>query len=249
MAKKSYLDTEGGDHWFHTTQWTEICRLPKSDGSVRSKLLETLLSRYWSPIYWYIRKKGYDRDQAKDLTQDFFHEIVLGRKLFDKASQDKGRLRNFLLVAVERYLVSFERKRSAKKRRPAQAVISLEQVDCPEPQTEEDPEQAFSRAWAAELLDRSLAEFRGMCVSLGDQVLWSIFNDVLLEPIFNNADRPSFKEVCQRYHIESESKASNMLITAKRRFRGIMRGILQESVGSQGDVDCEIMELLENFGQ
>jgi len=248
MAKKSYLDTEGGDHWFHTTQWTEICQLPQSDGSVRSKLLETLLSRYWSPIYWYVRKKGYDRDLAKDLTQDFFHEIVLGRGLFDKVSQDKGRLRNYLLVAVERYLASFERKRSAKKRRPTQAVISLDQVDCPEPQTDEDPEQAFCRGWAAELLDRSLAELSEMCHGLGDQVLWSIFNDVLLGPIFNDADRPSFQEVCQRYHVESESKASNMLTTAKRRFRSIMRRNLRESVGSDSDVDRELMDLLEIFG-
>jgi len=249
MVRKGYFDTEGGDHWFHTTQWTEICKLPQADDSVRTKLLETLLSRYWSPIFWYIRRKGYDRDLAKDLTQDFFYDILLGRSLFAKASQDKGRLRNFLLVAVERYLASFERKRSARKRRPAQTMLALDQVDMPEPESEEDPQQAYSRAWAAELLDRSLAEFREMCFGLGDQVVWSVFNDVLLEPIFNNAGRPSFKEICIRYQIESASKASNLLTTAKRRFRTIIRRNLRESVESDQDVDQELLDLLEIFGQ
>jgi len=249
MAKKSYLDTEGGDHWFYTTQWTEIRQLPQCDGSVRTKLLGTLLARYWSPVYGYIRKKGYNRDLAKDITQDFFHEIVLGRDLFGKASQDKGRLRNFLLVAVERYLVSFERKRSAQKRRPAQAIVSLEQLDGPEPHSEENPEQAFSRTWAAELLDRSLVEFRELCHGLGDPVVWSIFNDILLEPLFNNVDRPSFKEICHRYQLDSESKASNLLTTAKRRFRAIMRRNLGESVGTDSEIDRELRDLIEIFGQ
>ena len=249
MVRKGYFDTEGGDRWFHTTQWTEICKLPQASESVKAKLLETLLSCYWSPIFWYIRRKGYDRDLAKDLTQDFFHDILLGRNLFSKASQDKGRLRNFLLVAVERYLASFERKRSARKRRPMQNILALDHVDMPDPESEEDPHQAYCRAWAAGLLDRSLAEFREMCFGLGDQVVWSIFNDVLLESICNNVDRPSFNEICQRYQIESASKASNLLTTAKRRFRTIMRRNLRESVESDQDVDQELLDLLEIFAR
>ena len=228
MPLPGCYDTEGGERWFHTTQWTEIRRLPRADDSLKTQLLESLLSRYWSPVFWYIRRKGYDRDTAKDLTQDFFHEIVLDRALFDKADRDKGRLRNLLLVALERYLASFERKRSARKRRPTQRILALDGVDMPEPAVDADPHQAFCRAWAAELLDSSLAELSEMCHGVGDTVIWSVFKDVLLDPLFQQTERPSFQEVCRRYGIASESKASNLLTTAKRRFRSILRRKLRD---------------------
>jgi len=31
-----------------------------------------MLKTYWKPVYCYLRCKGYDNEQAKDLTQGFF---------------------------------------------------------------------------------------------------------------------------------------------------------------------------------
>ncbi|MBL7187678.1 MAG: sigma-70 family RNA polymerase sigma factor [Phycisphaerae bacterium] len=209
--------------------------------------MESLLTRYWPPVFWYIRKKGYERELAKDLTQDFFHEVVLGKSLLEHADQAKGRLRNFLLVALERFLVSFERKRSALKRRPDQHVVSLGDVNLPEPATKENPEQAYCRAWAAELLDRALAELCEVCHRSGKTKEWSVFCDRILDPIFNDSDQPAFSEICRLSGIENESKASNMVTTVKRRFRSILRRHLRESVGSDDKVDAELMELLKSF--
>ncbi len=248
MGKADWTSSRDANKWFQTTQWSEIRQLRESDDSLHKALLESLLTRYWSPVFWYIRKKGYDHNLAKDLTQGYFHEIVLGRGLFDHARQAKGRLRNFLLVALERYLASFERRRSAQKRRPLNQMISLEEVNLPEPATADSPEQAYSRAWAAELLDKTLAELCEVCHRSGKGVQWAVFHDRVLAPIFDDSAMPSFRDICRLYSIENEATASNMVTTVKRRFRSILRRHLRESVGAEEDIDTELMELLRIFG-
>ena len=247
MEKADWTSSRDSEKWFQTTQWSQIRQLQEINENLHNSLLESLLKRYWSPVFWYIRKKGYEREVAKDLTQDFFHEIVLGHQLFDHADQSKGRLRNFLLVALERYLASYERKKSARKRHPVNPIISLEDVNLPEPAAEDNPEQAYCRAWAAELLDRTLVELCEICHRSGKIQEWSVFHDRVLDPIFNDREQPSFKKICRLYGIENETKASNMLTTVKRRFRSILRRHLRESVGSNDKVDTELMELLKIF--
>ncbi|MFC1765836.1 hypothetical protein ACFL6U_27635 [Planctomycetota bacterium] len=51
MARIDGTKTEGSNHWFQTTQWSEIRQLRQSDESVRQKLLESLLTKYWSPVF------------------------------------------------------------------------------------------------------------------------------------------------------------------------------------------------------
>lgn len=247
MEKADWTSSRDSAKWFQTTQWSQIKQLQEINESLHNSLLESLLKRYWAPVFWYIRKKGYERELAKDLTQDFFHEIILGHQLFEHADQSKGRLRNFLLVALERYLVSFERKKSAKKRHPVNSIFSLEEINLPEPAIEDNPEQAYCRAWASELLDRTLAELCDIYHRSGKIQEWSVFHDRVLCPIFNDGEQPSFSEICKLYGIENEVKASNILTTAKRRFRSILRRHLRESVGSDNKVDAELMELLRIF--
>jgi len=247
MAQWEWTDSGGGPHWFQTTNWSQIRQLDQFDKSLKNTLLESLLKRYWPPVFWYIQRKGYDHDLAKDLTQDFFHEVVLGKRLFENASPAKGRLRNFLLVALERYLITIKRRRTALKRRPDQRVVSLEQADLPEPMTTDTPEQAYCRAWAAELLDRTLARLCEICHRSGKIQRWNVFHDCILNPVLNDARRPSFRELCQRYGIKDEVKASNMLTTAKRQFRSVLRQYLQESVSSEEQIDTELMDLLSVF--
>ncbi|MFC1764011.1 RNA polymerase sigma factor [Planctomycetota bacterium] len=249
MAPIDGTRTGGSNHWFQTTQWSEIRQLRQSEESLHHKLLESLLTKYWTPVFWYIRKQGYTHDKAKDITQDFFHEVVLGRKLFENAWQDKGRLRSFLLIAVKRYLISTKRKQFAQKRNPENYLISLDRIDLPEPATEDNPDQAFAHAWAAELLDKTLEALCEMHTHADKQIQWALFCERILNPAFKNTKPPTFQELCKKYNIETETKASNMVTTVKRRFQSTLRKYLRESVGSDEDVDDELMALVRIFSQ
>ncbi len=45
------------------------------------RALETLCRAYWYPIYVYVRRKGYRPDEAQDLTQEFFAQIIAKERL------------------------------------------------------------------------------------------------------------------------------------------------------------------------
>ncbi len=95
MSSHDQTSMGGVGDVFLTTHWSLIKNI-QSDDDKDGALIGVLLERYWKPIYCYLRRKGYYNEEAKDLTQDFFHEIVLNRKLVQKADPSKGRFRFFL---------------------------------------------------------------------------------------------------------------------------------------------------------
>lgn len=112
MAYNDRTDIGGTGGEFLTTHWSLIEAVGTTADDRNKALIGLLLNRYWKPVYSYLRRLGYDNEQAKDLTQSFFHEVVLGRELIRKADRSKGRFRSFLLTALKRYLINVRHKRS-----------------------------------------------------------------------------------------------------------------------------------------
>ncbi len=125
MAGRDYTDLGGAGYAFLTTHWSLIDGIQSTDDR-SSALINVLLKKYWNPVYCYLRRKGHNNEQAKDLTQGFFHEVVLNRDLVHRADQEKGRFRAFLLHALDQYLSNEKSKRMAQKRHPKGSFISLE---------------------------------------------------------------------------------------------------------------------------
>jgi len=128
MKQGDYTDMGGARQHFLTTHWTLIEGI-KSQADTNKALIGLLLDRYWKPVYCYLRRKGYDNEQAKDLTQDFFHEVVLNRNMVQRAQQCKGRFRSFLLHALNQFLIDQARERKAIKRVPRDKLVSLDKLD------------------------------------------------------------------------------------------------------------------------
>src|SRR5210317_1439495 len=132
MKQNDITDMGGVGGAFLTTHWSIVENVCSDDEDRNRALIELLLSKYWKPVYCYLRRKGYDNEQAKDLTQGFFHEIVLGRGLIEKADQSKGKFRSFLLLALNRYLINIKEQESAQKRIPREIPVPLDQIDPPD---------------------------------------------------------------------------------------------------------------------
>jgi DNA-directed RNA polymerase specialized sigma24 family protein len=249
MGKRREETALGGPlRAFQTTQWSEIQKARTCDEARRQASVNNLMRRYWKPVYWSLRRRGYSIDDAKDLTQGFFCEIVLGRELIQQADQTKGRFRTFLLTALDRYVTSIHRKETAKKRRPASGLASLETDAMPEmpaAELETSPEHTFQYAWAASILDQVLAELRQEYYSTGRAAYWEVFREKVLAPILQDSDEPALSWVCDQYSIETEKKASNMIITVKRRFAAVLRRVLRQHVQSDSQVEQELGDLVE----
>lgn len=248
MKSDKYTSMGGALGSFQATHWTAIERIGSGDDICSEALVADLLSNYWKPVYCYLRHKGYDNEQAKDLTQGFFQEVVLGRELVQQANRKKGRFRTLLLRALDRYLVSAHRKDTARKRIPQDRLISLENFnfhELPETPRNLNSEEIFHYTWVCELLDRLLEEVETECRQRGMEMHWDLFNDRVLKPITICTESPSLEELCQKYGVASTLKASNMIFSVKRRFRAAMKRLLRKSVASEAQINEEMRELMK----
>ena len=249
MAKYSDKTSIGGSREsFQTTHWSEIFDAGTVDEVRRNIIIDALLQKYWKPVYCYIRRKGYDNEQAKDLTQAFFHEVVLNSNLIRQADREKGRFRTFLLTALDHYLIDAHRKAKAKKHAPSGGFVGLESCDLSGLTTAHSkmtPDQVFNYIWATEIIGQVISQVRKECYDTGKETHWQVFQAKILDPIMDNRTASSLRELCERYGIESEAKVSNMIVTVKRCFRRVLEDQLGRFVREDSDIEDEINELLE----
>ena len=250
MNRHENTSMAGSVEAFLTTRWSVIDKIAENGDTPDQALINELLKKYWKPVYCFLRRKGYDNERAKDLTQGFFEEVVLSKELIRRADQSRGRFRTFLLAALEQYLARAYRKQTARKRIPKDKIFQLEQIDqaeLAEPLSQFSAEQSFNYAWITELLDNLLVEVEVRCHSQGKSLHWQVFHDRVLQPIIENKRAPSLTEICRKYNIEDQRKASNMIITVNRRFRSALKRHLRRSVTRDGEVEEELRELLQIF--
>src|ERR1700760_2362191 len=110
-------------HSFQTTRWSLIRSIRHDDETVAQMALEQLCNSYWYPIYAFIRRSGKGPHDAEDLTQGFFARL-LEKEIFSAADPEKGKLRNFLLTCLRRYLAD-EHDRALAQKRGAGVLVSF----------------------------------------------------------------------------------------------------------------------------
>jgi RNA polymerase sigma-70 factor (ECF subfamily) len=237
----------GSQSRFQTTQWSLLHVLGSLSEEQQRAVLAELLGRYWKPVYCYLRRKGYDNEQAKDLTQGFFHEIVMGRRLIERANPSEGRFRTFLLTALDRYAINAHRHETAARRHcPAETVALDDTADAALVVARDlEPQEAFAYAWALDLLHEVLSHVERHCTAHGKEAHWRLFHEHIVEPILSRQESTSLTELCGRFDIPTTIKAENMIETVRRRFRAIMKERVRQYVASDEDVEQEIRDLME----
>ncbi len=216
---------------FPPTEWTRIL-----SGQHSEDVLAELCRRYWKPVYCYLRSMGLGNEQAKDLTQGFFTDKVLGQDLLQKTDREKGRFRSFLLRSVHNYAVSMKRGDKAHQ--------SL-QPDQEDHRMVDAPEAEFNRAWADQLLHEVLDELEQECRQRDKLMHWRLFQEWLLEPEIKT--NRVMSEVCLKYGVADASTAYHMIENVKRRFRALLRDRLGALAGSEQDIEAEIREFIAVF--
>jgi hypothetical protein len=232
MAKPYDPTSMGGSaREFPPTEWTKILT-----GRQCEAVLAELCRKYWKPVYSYLRSIGLGNEQAKDLTQGFFTDKVLGQDLIQKADREKGRFRSFLLRSVHNYAVSALRSNKTCASLEVAADIGT---------ATDDPEAQFNRAWADELLQEVLNELEQECRSRDKLTHWQVFRAWLVEPQI--AASPAMSELCVKYGVSDPSTAYHMIENIKRRFRAILRARLSRLAGSEDEIEAEIREFIDIF--
>ena len=73
-------DTQQGRE-FPATRWSLVLEARLADEPKAARALEELCRDYWFPIYAFLRREGYGRHDAQDLTQGFFASVIEGDKI------------------------------------------------------------------------------------------------------------------------------------------------------------------------
>src|SRR5436309_7586188 len=111
---------------FATTHWSVVLAAQGSSPAVE-QALEKLCRTYWWPLYEFVRRQGYNPEEAQDLTQGFFARLLERRDL-DAVRREKGRLRSYLLASLKHFLADEWRHAMAVNRGKEQWMIPLEKL-------------------------------------------------------------------------------------------------------------------------
>src|SRR5262245_37082738 len=191
----------GDPRIFATTHWSVVVAAGQGESAPAQRALETLCRAYWYPIYVYVRRKGYGPDEAQDLTQEFFAQLIAKEHLI-LADREKGKFRTFLLAMLD-YFLAREWSRAHRQKRGGQFVfVSLDQ-QMPEeryrlePADNDTPEKKFQRHWALAVLEQAMNALERECQNNGKGALFWETKELLS----SERDGPAYAEIARRLNM------------------------------------------------
>src|SRR5207247_7637240 len=110
---------------FRTTHWSVVLQAGQSPSAQSAAALDQLCHAYWQPLYFYVRRQGYDEHEAKDLTQEFFARL-LEKNVLGTVERGRGRFRYFLQTALKHFLANEWNRSQRQKRGGGSIVFSLD---------------------------------------------------------------------------------------------------------------------------
>ncbi len=220
---------------FLTTDWSMVRRAHDSDA------LERLMTRYWTPIYAYIRAKGNGPDEAADLTQSFVAVVLLGRGLFEKADPAQGSFRAYLIASLRNYLTDSSRRNGRDRRK----VSSIDVSSLPQIAIGRDPDETFHIEWARQILSEALKRTRLECLQENQVAHWEAFELKVLVPI-RNKTQPTNAYVATETGLNPDT-VSQRVQTVKRKLQACIKAVLNESVSNANELEEEYLLVLERL--
>jgi RNA polymerase sigma factor (sigma-70 family) len=231
-----------GNRQFATTRWSQVIAAGADQTEDSRDALARLCELYWYPLYGYVRRWGYDADQAQDLTQEFFARL-LEKHYLKAADPSRGRFRSFLLASLKHFLSNERDRAGAVKRGGRTAVIPLEFENAEgrysrEPPDNETPDKVYERRWALTLLERTLARLRAEFDAAGKSAVFARLEGHLT----GEQETLPYVELGAALGM-SEGAVKVAIHRLRRRFGALLRDEIAETVSDPDEVDDEIREL------
>jgi DNA-directed RNA polymerase specialized sigma24 family protein len=212
-----------------------------NDPQAAREALSSLCHTYWYPLYAYLRRKGLDPEDARDLTQGFLASLI-ERQDFERLHQDRGRFRGFLLASLKHYVSNWSARERTQKRGGGWHIVPLENAEgryVAEPEDRATPETLFERRWALAVVDGLLADLRAQWTAQGRA---SEF-DELKACLLGQTPAGGYAAVAARLET-SEGAVKAAVHRLRRRFQSLLRLRVAETVAEEGDIDEEIRHLI-----
>jgi len=231
---------------FPPTRWSLVVSL--SDDA--EPALEELCAIYWRPIYGFLRRTGYRREDAEDLTQSFFARLLRDRS-FLSVNPEKGKLRSYLLSALKRHLVDHLRYQNRAKRGGGAIHLPMaisesdfedaEHRYASHPVEEKTPDRIFDQGWALDLLTRVHRRIEEDYRAAGKSKEYLALREGLA-----TAKEIEVKGAAAKLGV-APGTVHVLLHRLRQNFRAALRDEIADTVGSRNEIEDELSHLMTVF--
>jgi RNA polymerase sigma-70 factor (ECF subfamily) len=227
---------------FTTTHWSVVLEA-QGESPAAQEALEKLCRTYWRPIFAFLRRQRIPPEQAEDITQSFFAEL-LERRSLSAVRKEKGRLRSFLLGGLKYFLANEQRQAMAVKRGKGQRPIPLEELRAGEriemePADPTTAEMIYERRWALTVLERVLSRLKDEYHAARNAALFESLKELLPD----EPGSPSQAAIAARLGM-TENAVRQAFYRFRQRYQSLLREEIANTVATPGDIEDELRHLI-----
>ncbi len=211
-------------------------RATTESASARDALSE-LAGRFWYPVYIYVRRCGHAPEAAGNIARGFLQQLL--REVNDHGAQpSQGHYRSYLLTRLYTFLAAGHAGNEDSATEPAMPT-DLEERYQRDHLDQLSPEQSYQRAFALQLLHRTLRRLSGEARQTGHLPMFE-----LLEQFLARDPAPGeYDSIATRLRV----RPLTLVMALKRmrqRFRELAAEELADTVASAEDLAGEQDALL-----
>jgi RNA polymerase sigma factor (sigma-70 family) len=229
---------------FATTHWSVVRAAGKTSSPHYKEALGTLCRTYWFPLYAFLRRQGYNSNQAEEYTQAFFARLLEKRGL-RLADSKRGKFRSFLLAALKNFLADERDRARAKKRGGGRKILSLDFENAEsqyslEPAQQLGPEKLFERSWALTVLERTMVRLQDEFENTKKRKVF----DHLKVYLTVKRDSIPYRQVADKLKM-TEGAVKVAVHRLRHRYRELLRDEIAQTVAAEEQIDEEIRDLFD----
>jgi RNA polymerase sigma factor (sigma-70 family) len=227
---------------FPTTRWSLVQAAADENRPKACQALESLCTRYWTPLYAYARRRSLSPEAAEDVVQGFFVHL-LEKDAIRNARRERGRFRSFLLTSFKHFLSDQWDRARAQKRGGTAVHLSLDltcaEAELPQLASTATPESAYERRWALATIEHALAILEREYADAGRERLFQALGS-LLTVAGNTAPHRLLGEDLGM----TEGAVKVAAHRLRRRYRSVLRRLIADTVSDPNEIEGEIHFLL-----
>ena len=231
---------------FQTTHWSVVVNANREDSVLAKEALEKLCSVYWSPLYYFLLRKGIKSHDAQDLVQGFFERLLSkdGLKTVDPA---RGKFRTFLLKSITHYMQNEWKKDQALKRGGGMVWLSFDALDSDQLVAPDavarasSAELKYDQAWAELMVKQVHQRLQQEYDKLGMSDRYAVLKSHLLQ---NPRDEGYYPSAAAKLGL-TESGMRSAMFRFRKRFAELFRQEIVQTVSDESGVDDEIRYLIQ----
>jgi DNA-directed RNA polymerase specialized sigma24 family protein len=233
---------------FDPTHWSLVLEAAQSEAPGSMEALAELCTRYWPPLYAFVRHRGHSPENAQDLVQGFFEHLI-GSHGLRSVAPAKGRFRSFLLASFQNYTVTEIRRAHREKRGGCAELIRLDWENAEgrlafEPADRLTPEILYDAQWALLLLERATKRLKQEYEASGKAPLFAALQGFLGTE--GPQEKISYEESARALK-SSVSATRTMVHRFRRRHGQLLREEVAQTVTDPAQVDAEVHALCESL--